>query len=275
MISMRTTGRRITIGAGLAAVVVICCAAWVGWPHLLFWYRFKYLALNAQGYPEYRHRGTGMVFVRLPGGEFSMGSPTGERGRMPEEVQHLVTLSPFLIAKYEVTQAQWRAVMGNNPSGFRGDDLPVETVSQGDCREFLRRTRLSLPTEVQWEYAAKAVTGKPLGGAAALETVAWCNSNSGHRTHPVGGKEPNEFGLHDLHGNVWEMCLDAYDPAFYGKCPPGVLDPVCTSESRFRVIRGGFWGSGLQSCRAAFRGGGPPDFRGNNVGFRTAYGPVP
>ena len=168
---------------------------------------FRSLGSNAQGYEEFREERTGIIFVKLSGGTFQMGGPETEPNRSrAEEPAHTAKLSPFLIAKYEVTQEQWNRVMGTSPSRRKGDNLPVEKVSWRDCQEFYRKTGLSLPTEAQWEYACRAGTttayhsGDP---EAELASVGWYDKNSAGRTHPVGTKKPNQFGLHDVHGNVW------------------------------------------------------------------------
>ena len=178
----------------------------------------------------------------------------------------------FWIGKYEVTQGQWDAVMGNNPSGFKGADLPVENVSWNDCQDFIRKLnalpevkksgwKYRLPTELEWEYACRAgSTGnycKLADGTDitddSLGEVAWYNGNSTLKTHPVGKKAPNAFGLYDMSGNVWEWCEDRYR----------------SSDSQ-RVFRGGSWGRGSEDCRASFRGNGIPDDRGDSLGFRLA-----
>ncbi len=147
MDTVKRTSRRISISTGLLAATVLVLTVFLGWPQLVFWYRFAPLGLNAQGFPEYRHRQTGIVFVRLPGGKFWMGAqrtdPSGPnydpKAEDDEGPVHEVTLSSFLIAKCEVTQDQWMKVMGSNPSRFRGDeDRPVETISWFEIQEFER-----------------------------------------------------------------------------------------------------------------------------------------
>jgi len=239
---------------------------------------FDFLHINAQGYPEYVHEKTGIIFVLLPGGTYEMGSPPDEVGRYPEEGPvHEVTLSPFLIAKYEVTQAQWKAAITGNtpgisddPSHFEGDDLPVENVSWDDIQEFEEKTGLTLPTESQWEYACRARTPGPYAGSGVLDDLGWYRDNSGGKTHPVGQKMPNAFGLHDMHGNVWEWCKDVYDGKFYSKPEASGLDPIYTSGSGFRVFRGGCWGSNAGSCRSAYRSMHFSDLRDFDLGFRPS-----
>ena len=252
---------------------------------------FAFVKKNKQGYPEYTHEKTGIIFVKLPGGKFQMGSPEDEPNRFHNEGPvHEVTLSSFLIAKHEVTQTQWKRVMGTSPSHFKGDDLPVEKVSWNDCQEFCKKTGLSLPTEAQWEYACRAGTTTAYHSGdteADLAQVAWFYLNSGHkdlpagtewerdklkgwgcRTHPVGAEKPNDFGLHDMHGNVAEWCVDVYDAVYYSKAASRNGDKACTSGSGIRVTRGGSWSILAGRCRSAGRGGLRPVIRGISFGFR-------
>jgi len=216
---------------------------------------FTSLGKNAQGFEEFREEQTGIVFVKLPGGKFQMRSPASEAKPDGNEYPvHEVTLSPFLIAKYEVTQAQWKRVMGTSPSYFKGDELPVEKVSWNDCQEFCKNTGLSLPTEAQWEYACRAGTTTAYHSGASeadLAEVAWYNKNSGGTTHPVGTKKPNDFGLYDMHGNLWEWCEDEHSPDSYGP-----------------VSRGGSFSTDARICDSADRTRLPPDDRIGSWGFR-------
>jgi formylglycine-generating enzyme required for sulfatase activity len=234
-----------------------------------FAWQFERLGRNAQGCLEYRHRQTGIVFVKLPGGAFLMGSPEDEDGRSTEEFQHQVALSAFLIAKYEVTQAEWRRVMGSEPAWSKGEDLPVESVTWDDCQEFCEKSGLSLPSEAQWEYACRAGTTGPFAGV--LDELGWCSENSQSRTHAVGEKRPNGFGLHDMHGNVWEWCLDAYERDFYRGPVAAVKDPLCEGIGRVpRVLRGTGWSYHFGGCRSALRHHADPRYRSDEVGFRPA-----
>ena len=270
-----TKGRKVALLSGIALVVLVALVAWTNWKGIVFFIEFENLGPNAQGYSEYRHRKTGIVFVRLPGGTFSMGSPEGEEGRNSRELQHGVTVSPFLIAKYEVTQAEWRRVMRDNPSRFKGDTLPVETVFWKDCQEFCKKTGLSLPTEAQWEYACRAGTEGPYGGTGKLDDMGWYKENSGGRTHPVGEKQPNHFGLHDMHGNLFEWCADSFDAGFYTKPEATQKDPLCTTGSEeYRVLRGGSWRNNANRCRSAVRVWGDPSHTITSTGFRPSA-PVP
>ena len=216
----------------------------------------------------------GMEFVGIPAGSFVMGSPEHEEGRYSDERQREVRISQgFWMGKYEVTQGEWEAVMGTNPSGFPecGARCPVERVSWDDVQEFIRRLNeresasgyvYRLPTEAEWEYAARAGTTGARHGE--LDEVAWYSDNSGRTTHPVGEKQANAWGLHDTLGNVWEWVAD-----WYGEYPAGaVTDPQGPDTGTTRVIRGGGWSSSAGDVRSADRGHGSPGGRGNGLGFR-------
>ena len=227
--------------------------------------------------------GVKMTMCWIPPGEFVMGSPAGEPGRSEDEGQHQVKLSNgFWLAKTESTQAQWRAVMGNNPSRFKGDDLPVETVSWNDVAGpggFIEKAnqadatggdRFSLPTETQWEYACRA--GSTGSYAGVLDQMAWYGENAGMKTHPVGGKKANVWGLHDMHGNVSEWCAGGYVDYPRGE----VTDPQGGASGSYRVGRGGSWSDGAVNCRVADRDYyGNPAYTINGVGFRVARSSVP
>ncbi|MBQ9344322.1 MAG: formylglycine-generating enzyme family protein [Kiritimatiellae bacterium] len=208
--------------------------------------------------------GVQMEMAWCPAGTFMMGSNDGDSDERPV---HEVTLTKgFWMAKSEVTQAQWKSVMGNNPSVFEGDDLPVENVSWDDCQEFCEKTGLQLPTEAQWEYACRAGSTGEYAGTGNLDDMGWYDGNSGNRTHPVGQKQPNAWGLYDMHGNVWEWCAD-----WYGDYPDGsVTDPKGASSGSGRVYRGGCWGHFADYCRSAYRGDGHPSVRDRSLGFRPA-----
>lgn len=253
---------------------------------------FTFLANNEQGYPEYEHHQTGIVFVRLPGGTFTMGSGVFECGRdaQSEGPVHEVTLSPFLFTKYEVTQAQWEAVAGTRPSDFLGPELPVTRISWEQAKAFCNVTGLSLPSEAQWEYACRAGTQTVFAFGNTLNSVneenfkgtdTACSYVVGNaflaRPAQVGSYSPNPFGLYDIHGNVTEFCEDVWDPAFYSSPEATQLDPVNTgAPGDYRVIRGGAWNSEARGCRAARRSYGPASApAGNDNGFRVAYWPLP
>ena len=175
----------------------------------------------------------------------------------------------FELQTREVTQAQWQAVMGSNPSSFKGPDLPVEKVSWDDAQAFIAKLnakndgyRYRLPTEAEWEYAARAGTTGPYAGD--LDAMAWYEQNSGRTTHPVGTKAANAWGLYDMHGNVWEWVQDwdgNYDAS-------AVTDPVGPSSGSYRVLRGGSWRHESQYCRSADRNSSSPGYRGYFLGLR-------
>jgi formylglycine-generating enzyme required for sulfatase activity len=225
--------------------------------------------------------GVQMTFCWCPPGEFMMGSLEGEAGCGNDEVQHRVKLTKgFWMGKYEVTQKQWTAILGTNPSHFKGDNLPVETVSWYDAQEFLKKLnakigntdggQMALPTEAQWEYACRAGEQGPYSGGT-IDEVAWHNENSGYRTHSAGLKKANTWGLHDMHGNVGEWCRD-----WYGEYPEGLLtDPTGAATGTYRVVRGGccFYRTGL--WRAADRINSTPSSADPCYGFRVARISVP
>jgi formylglycine-generating enzyme required for sulfatase activity len=212
--------------------------------------------------------GTEIKMPHITGGTFLMGSPPSESGRDPDEgPQSNVTVPNFYMSKYEVTQSQYRAVMGTNPSAFKGDDLPVESVTWDEATEFCRKLstltgrQYRLPTEAEWEYAARAGTTGAATESANL--TAWYDGNSGARTHPVGQKEANHFGLYDMYGNVWEWCQSKYKPYPYS-ATDGRED---LQPADVRVLRGGSWESAAKACRAAYRRRVTPDPR--SAGFRV------
>ncbi|MBR0239384.1 MAG: SUMF1/EgtB/PvdO family nonheme iron enzyme [Thermoguttaceae bacterium] len=238
--------------------------------------------------------GVEFAFRWCPRGTFMMGSPTSEEGRYDNETQHQVTLTKgFWMMKTEVTQKQWKAVMGSNPSHFQGDDLPVEQVSWNNCQEFCKKCAqlgfpVQLPTEAQWEYACRAGTTGAYAGN--LDDMAWYSSNSGSKTHPVGTKKPNAWGLYDMHGNVWEWCADWYDDYPSGSVTDlrklwtvnllryddylsgSVTDPTGPSSGDYRVVRGGSWFSDVGYCRSAKRYLIDPGSRSDDLGFRLVKG---
>lgn len=235
----------------------------------------------------------GMKLIMISKGTFNMGSSPAEEGVDHDERQHEVTISrDFYLGVYEVTQSQYETVMGDNPSYFQGDSLPdplkvkdtsnfpVETVSWENAVEFCRRISAlpaeraagrvyRLPTEAEWEYACRA--GNKLaysfgGDVRALGDYAWYDSNSDDRTHPVGQKRANSWGLFDMHGNVWEWCSD-----WHGEYPNGaVSDPTGPRTGSLRVDRGGSWDYGAAMCRSSFRGNLDPSGSNFNNGFRLA-----
>lgn len=223
-----------------------------------------------QPQPDTRSRKSGFDMVRVAGGTFTMGSPSTEQGRNHDECQHQITVGSFFIGKYEVTQAQWKAVMGNNPSEHKDcDDCPVENVSWDDVQDFLKKLnsltgkRYRLPTEAEWEYAARGGAKSKAytyAGSNTLSSVAWFEANSGLKTHSVGGKAPNELGLYDMSGNVWEWCQDTWAPY--------PCDSKTIAEGRYRVGHGGCAWDRASYCRSAYRGYVGAAERSRYLGFR-------
>lgn len=218
----------------------------------------------------------------IPSGSFMMGSPNMEQDRDDDEgPQHRVTISKaFYMGVFEVTQEQWKAVMGTSPSSFGYNaKYPVEEVSWEDCQRFISKINamgigtFRLPTEAEWEYACRSgsTTRFPWGddsGYSSLGQYAWYSSNSNDTTHPVGLKKPNAWGLYDMHGNVWEWCSDWYAPyASTAQTDPKGPSTAPSSGSS-RVLRGGSWYSDPRYCRSANRGSGAPTGPDNDLGFR-------
>ena len=215
--------------------------------------------------------------VIIPAGRFTMGSSDGDADEKPP---HSVNVRSFAMGKYEVTQGQWKAVMGSNPSRFSncGDNCPVEKVSWDDIQQYIQKLnqktgqQYRLPSEAEWEYAARAgSTGKWSFGdnESALGQHAWYSANSNSQTRPVGQKQANAFNLHDMHGNVWEWVQDVGHDNYSGAPTDGSAWVSGGDQSR-RVLRGGSWISGPGSLRSANRDGISPDFRSNYNGFRIA-----
>ena len=212
--------------------------------------------------------------VVIPAGEFRMGSTSGDNDEQPV---HAVRISrPFALSKYEVTQGQWEAVMGSNPSHFAecGPSCPVERVSWYDAQEFIGRlnaraggVRFRLPTEAEWEYAARAGTSGDYYGN--LDAIAWYDGNSGGRTHPVGQKAPNSWGLHDMHGNVYEWVEDCWHDSYVG-APADGSAWTAGGDCSDRVLRGGSWFDLSWYLRAANRDRNLTGVRNSSLGFRVA-----
>ena len=230
--------------------------------------RFRVKAQSGKSYePE-------MVFV--DGGTFMMGSNSGEDDEKPV---HDVTLSSYYIGKYEVTQAQWRAVMGTNPSYFKNcDDCPVEQVSWNDVQGYIQKLNTQtgkqyrLPTEAEWEYAARGGNKSrnyTYSGSDDINSVAWYGGNSGDKTHTVGGKQYNELGIYDMTGNVWEWCADWYGNYSSARA----TNPKGPSTGGDRLLRGGSFNNRAQDCRSALRGMLNPGSEYSNFGFRLVFSP--
>ena len=241
--------------------------------------------------------GVSFEMVAVNGGTFTMGA-TPEQGSDAydwEKPTHSVTLGDYHIGKFEVTQELWEAVMGSNPSYFKGSKLPVEQVNWDDCQTFIRKLNsltgknFRLPTEAEWEYAARGGNrsrGYKYSGSNSINDVAWFWENSGDRvlpgewdydkitknnckTHPVGTKSPNELGIYDMSGNVWEWCQDRYGSYSSGS----QTNPQGASSGSGRVLRGGSWDSSARLCRVSIRDGYAPDDRYNGIGFRLVLVP--
>ena len=256
--------------------------------------------------PNPTKNAAGMEFVKIAPGEFMMGCSAGDEDCTAEEqpAHHVQITRPFELGKYEVTQAQWQAVMGSNPSTIKGENRPVETVSKNDAHEFLAKLnarndgyKYRLPTEAEWEYTARAGATGPR--AARLDEIAWYGDNSGDETHPVGTKKPNAWGLYDMLGNVREWVEDVYTRDYYANSP--LADPTGPqaggggngpSGGRGRggpkggfgkggpmrqlpVVRGGAWDNPASFVRVSARyhyyG---PTLRVSDIGFRVAREPV-
>ena len=215
----------------------------------------------------------GMEFVWIPAGKFRMGSTSSEAFEDEQPVTQVRISRGFWLGKYEVTQTEWEAVMGSNPSSFSGcGHCPVEEVSWNDVQDFISRLNAQegrevyrLPTEAEWEYAARAGTKGDRYGD--LDAIAWYADTSGRRTHPVGGKAPNAWGLHDVLGNVVEWVGDWYGGDYIGG---SVTDPQGPGSGPGRVIRGGCWVGAAKHSRTSNRNVSPPDVRYDFLGFRLA-----
>lgn len=221
--------------------------------------------------PAFRPTNPRIELVRIPAGSFMMGSTGVEPNEKPA---HQVTINySFYMGKYEVTQAQWQSVMGNNPSYFKNcGNCPIEQVSWDDAQNFIRKLNqmndgytYRLPTEAEWEYACRAGT---TGDAGNLSETAWYSENSGSKTHAVGSKQPNAWGLADMHGNVGEWCQDWYHETYYG-APGDGSAWLSGGEQKYLVLRGGSWGADAKDLRSAIRYWGIPDARNAYGGFRV------
>jgi formylglycine-generating enzyme required for sulfatase activity len=250
-------------------------------------------AIIATGFPwRVRDNGTQIEMLLVPPGAFEMGCIQGSNSYSCyswEQPVHSVTLTnAYYIGRYEVTQAEWQAKMGNNPSYFReaygypnSANRPVEQVSWNTIQGFLSATGLRLPTEAEWEFACRAGTTTPFHSGPGFPNgttddnlvgqIAWWSGNAGSQTHAVGGKAANALGLHDMLGNVWEWCGDWY--ADYTSAPQ--TNPTGPASGSYRVWRGGSWVDYADFVRSSVRGGSDaPDFSGSNIGFRVARAPL-
>ncbi len=257
---------------------VVC----LNWDGLLreyrFWQDFDFIEVNEQGYKEYMHLKSGVVMVLLPGGEFLMGSPEDEVDRREDEFLHRVRVSPFLIAKYEVSQSVWEKVIGTHSSVRLGSSLPVE-VSWDDCygsnNSFCKQLGLHLPTEAQWEYSCRAGSSTKFSFGEKLNVkdvnfslpIILLDSSDGKvdqteskmdyndRGHlvDVTSLKANSFGLHNVHGNVLEWCEDVYNEKYYLNENAKNGDLASLSGSIYRVLRGGRYNQTERFCRSAMR----------------------
>ncbi|MDR0307458.1 MAG: SUMF1/EgtB/PvdO family nonheme iron enzyme [Chitinispirillales bacterium] len=220
-----------------------------------------------------------LAMISVQGGTFTMGCTGEQRGcGNGEKPVHSVTLGNFQIGKYEVTQRLWTKVMGANPSNFEGDDLPVENVSWNNVQEFIKKLneqtgkKYRLPTEAEWEYASRGGNksgGYMYSGSNNINDVAWYDGNNNNQTQPIGTKAPNELGIHDMSGNVWEWVSD-----WYGDYNVGAkTNPQGSSSDSFRVIRGGSWSLDARFCRVSNRNPYDPSYRDSILGFRLAVSP--
>jgi formylglycine-generating enzyme required for sulfatase activity len=209
----------------------------------------------------------GLTYVWIRQGTFQMGCPAAQ-GECPEiqKPMHQVTISRgFWIAQTEVTQEAWQRIMGTDPSSFKGAKLPVESVSWDEAKSYCRAVGMRLPTEAEWEYAARGGSSQdPYGD---LDQIAWYALNSRNMTHPVATKQANPWGLHDMLGNVWEWVEDWFAASY----PDGsATDPKGPESGKVRTVRGGAWSMVRRSAYASFRGGPGPAIPGNHIGFRCA-----
>ena len=240
------------------------------------------ITLSFFGIQTFTVNGVTFKMVAVKGGSFTMGA-TSEQGRYTDDDEkpaHKVTLSNYYIGETEVTQALWKAVMGSNPSDFKGDNLPVETVNWNECQTFIQKLnsltgkKFRLPTEAEWEYAARGGSkskGYKYSGSNTIGDVAWYSSNSSDKTHPVKTKQPNELGIYDMSGNVWEWCQDWYSSSYYSSAPSN--NPTGPTSGSERVLRGGGWSNGAGDCRSSFRDIYSLEFSSNFRGLRLVLVP--
>jgi formylglycine-generating enzyme required for sulfatase activity len=234
--------------------------------------------------------GLGIELMPIPAGNFTMGSPVNEAGRNQDEgpARQVTITKNFWMAKYEVTQLQWQTMMGAEPSHFHGDGhRPVENVSWNDAMEFCEKLTAQeqaagrlpagyvyrLPTEAEWEYACRAGTTTRFYTGdkdSDLDEAGWYGANAEKTTHAVGQKKPNAWGLYDMHGDVWEWCMDWYAPYAHA----AIVDPAGPREGFFRVVRGGGWLRAAGASRSASRDHHIPSYRFSNVGFRVVLAPA-
>ena len=229
---------------------------------------------------EINVKGVSFNMIKVEGGTFQMGSYDRE-AYDDEKPVHSVTLSDYYIGETEVTQELWEAVMGSNPSRLKDSTKPVENVSWNDCQEFIKKLNgltgknFRLPTEAEWEYAARGGNkskGYKYSGSNNIDDVAWYGDNSSREPHPVGTKSPNELGIYDMSGNVWEWCSDWYGENYYSSSSQ--TNPTGPTSGSYRVLRGGNWLNSARTCRVGYRWSDSPGSRiFLNGGFRLALRP--
>ena len=238
--------------------------------------------------------GLNLEMMPIAAGSLQMGANNGDSDEKP--IHAVLITKPFWLGKYEVTQGQWKMLMGTTVREQRdkarpdwslreqGADFPMYYVSWNEAMEFCQKLtqreraagrlpegyEYTLPTEAQWEYACRAGTDGDYGGSGSLDEMGWHNKNSGNKLHPVGRKQANGWGLHDMHGGMWEWCLDRYDEGYYANSP--AADPRATGGAG-RVLRGGGWSNAAERCRSAARSWDSPGIRYNHTGFRLALTP--
>ena len=228
-------------------------------------------------YKTFTVNGVSFDMARVEAGTFTMGATSEMQNPWDEEKPaHQVTLTNnYYLGKTEVTQALWKAVMGSNPSNFKGDNKPVECVSWDDCQTFISKLNAAtgknfrLPTEAEWEFAARGGNSSKhyqYSGSNNINDVAWYYGNSGNTTHDVASKQPNELGIYDMSGNVWEWCNDWYGD--YSSSSQ--TNPMGPNSGSCRANRGGSWFSSARYCRSSLRSGGAPGLRLNDRGLRLA-----
>ena len=232
---------------------------------------------NEDGSLVFNVKGVEFKMIRVEGGEFMMGATVEQEGDVwdDERPAHKVSLDSYYIGETQVTQALWEAVMGNNPSKWKEENLPVETISWNDCQEFVKRLnqltgkQFRLPTEAEWEYAARGGNrsrGYKCAGSNNLSEVAWYDDNSGGQTHPVAQKQENELGIYDMSGNVWEWCNDWFGN--YSSSPQH--NPQGATSGDSRVLRGGSWFSYASDCRVSLRNHRNSGYHVSGYGLRLS-----
>ena len=240
----------------------------------------KYIDYSAIKVETFYVNGLSFEMVYVEGGSFDMGATTeqGSDAYDWEKPVHSVTLSDYYIGRCEVTQELWEAVMGSNPSSFTGAQNPVERVSWNDCQNFIKKLNsltgrtFRLPTEAEWEYAARGGNQSShykYSGSDNIDDVAWYYDNIGSSIHPVGTKSPNELGIYDMSGNVYEWCSDRYDSYSAG----AQTNPQGPSSGSYRVLRGGSWINYAGNCRVSIRSYDDPGNSNINFGLRLVLVP--